>query len=442
MDSSIRSDSPATRFVMRVRWGVARRLPRPLLSLARLLARPEMDLPEIEPLACRPATLQGTRINLLIPAVSQRHVFGGIATALELFRQLCDAFPRARLVVLDETRARIAPDSFFASWPVVAARDADTGPERCVVYCGARQRSELPVAAQDAFLATAWWSAYVGQRIHLWQCQQFGDAPPLGYFIQDFEPGFYPWSSRYALAESTYRRPEQTVAVFNTRLLADYMDARGFGFPRRHVLEPRMNPAIQALREALAPFRKQRRILVYGRPSVERNAFALLVRALRLWRQRYGRATEWDLVSAGETHAGVDLGGGLALRSVGKLSLTDYAATIAGSAIGVSLMISPHPSYPPLEMAAFGCEVVTNAFANKDLSALSPRIHSVADLDAESVAAELVRSCEAFDRRRDSVEVPLGEAAVGGGFTDSDGAFPFCAELARQLGAGEARAVA
>ncbi|HSW32823.1 MAG TPA: hypothetical protein VLH36_04320, partial [Steroidobacteraceae bacterium] len=398
-----------------------------------------MDLPEIEPLACRRSTLEGPRINLLIPAVSERHVFGGIATALELFRQLSAAFPRARLVVLDETRARWAPHSFFANWPVVASGHGEAEAARCVVFCGARDRGELPVAPHDAFLATSWWSAYVGQRVREWQREQFGTVPAMGYFIQDFEPGFYPWSSRYALAESTYRRPDETIAVFNTRLLADYMHERGLRFSRRHVLEPRMNPAILAVRETLAPFRKQRRILVYGRPSVERNGFALLVRALRLWRERYARHAEWELVSAGETHAGVDLGGGVALRSVGKLTLTEYAAMIAGTAIGVSLMISPHPSYPPLEMAAFGCDVVTNGFANKDLSVLSPRIHSVSDLDAESVAAEIVRLCEAFDRRGESPVVQLDEAIVAGGFTEKDGAFPFCGELARQLGAGEAR---
>ena len=34
-------------------------------------------------------------------------------------------------------------------------------------------------------------------------------------------------------------------------------------------------------------------------------------------------------------------------------------------------MLSPHPSYPPLEMAASGGVAVTTVYANKDADALS-----------------------------------------------------------------------
>jgi hypothetical protein len=39
-------------------------------------------------------------------------------------------------------------------------------------------------------------------------------------------------------------------------------------------------------------------------------------------------------------------------------------------------MYSPHPSHPPIEMAASGVRVVTNRFGPKDLSLLSPAILS------------------------------------------------------------------
>lgn len=38
---------------------------------------------------------------------------------------------------------------------------------------------------------------------------------------------------------------------------------------------------------------------------------------------------------------------------------------------GISLMSSPHPSYPPLEMSVFGIKVITNNYSNKDLSSLT-----------------------------------------------------------------------
>ena len=71
------------------------------------------------------------------------------------------------------------------------------------------------------------------------------------------------------------------------------------------------------------------------------------------------------MVSAGKPHADIDLGDGVWLRSVGKLDLTEYATLLRGSAIGISLMISPHPSYPPIEMAHMGMLVLTNRFENE-----------------------------------------------------------------------------
>jgi hypothetical protein len=58
--------------------------------------------------------------------------------------------------------------------------------------------------------------------------------------------------------------------------------------------------------------------------------------------------------------------------------------------LGVSLMTSPHPSYPPLEMAASGMVVVTNRWGPKDLGTLSTRLVSVRP-DARGVAAALAR---------------------------------------------------
>ena len=56
------------------------------------------------------------------------------------------------------------------------------------------------------------------------------------------------------------------------------------------------------------------------------------------------------------------------LRNLGKLTMQDYDRVLRTAQIGLSLMLSPHPSYPPLEMAAYGMVVVTNRYGTKDLS--------------------------------------------------------------------------
>ena len=107
---------------------------------------------------------------------------------------------------------------------------------------------------------------------------------------------------------------------------------------------------------------------MYGRPGKPRNAFPLIVDGLRAWVERRDDAGDWEFVSAGQAHEPVDLGRGVRMVSSGKLELDAYADLLRTSAIGISLMASPHPSYPPLEMASLGMLVLTNRFGAKDLS--------------------------------------------------------------------------
>jgi hypothetical protein len=61
----------------------------------------------------------------------------------------------------------------------------------------------------------------------------------------------------------------------------------------------------------------------------------------------------------------VDLGGGFSLRLLPKVSLKEYVALLPTYDIGLSLMLTPHPSLTPIDMAAAGLVTVTNTYANK-----------------------------------------------------------------------------
>ena len=43
-----------------------------------------------------------------------------------------------------------------------------------------------------------------------------------------------------------------------------------------------------------------------------------------------------------------------------------YAELVGSVDLGLCLMSTPHPSYPPLDLAASGAVVVTNSFGNKE----------------------------------------------------------------------------
>jgi hypothetical protein len=59
-------------------------------------------------------------------------------------------------------------------------------------------------------------------------------------------------------------------------------------------------------------------------------------------------------------------------------------------------MISPHPSYPPLEMSTFGMKVITNSYENKDLSGFNQNIISLNSLTPDSIAEELLKLTRAY----------------------------------------------
>jgi len=90
--------------------------------------------------------------------------------------------------------------------------------------------------------------------------------------------------------------------------------------------------------------------------------------------------------------------------------------------VGLGLMVSPHPSYPPLEMAEFGVRVITNRFANKNLSGRTKNIVSMADARPTALAKALAEACDAFDAG--AIERDTRPAFLG-----TDDEFPFWKEL-------------
>lgn len=378
-----------------------RRLPR-LQKIAQALHRgfnsafAEEDIVEITPLNARPSAIETPRLNLLLPGVSKRHFFGGASTALQLLQALGQGI-ELRVLVTDERQFEGLDPAQFSGWSVRGAEEDDAC-GHCLVPLGNRHGATVPVRRADLFIASAWWTAHLTHVLTAWQAQAYGlPKRPFVYLIQDFEPGFYPWSAQYVLAEQTYQADKKLIAVFNSSQLRQFLHDRGYRFDAEYVFEPVLNPVLAEYLDLPNKTKKQRQILVYGRPSVPRNAFPLIVQALRLWAASDPRAAQWKVLSAGEGHPPVRLPNGVTLAPLGKLELRDYARTLSESAIGLALMISPHPSYPPLEMAAFGLRTLTNDFGSKRLARDHPNIVSLDSLSPDFIARQLTALTAAFD---------------------------------------------
>lgn len=388
------------------------------------------ELHRVTPRRAAAGGAQGPRLNLLLPTLNPGRTFGGARTALDLFDALAASFPRRRIVTFTPlSEAGLAGLPGFRG----VEPGEDAADDRQVVALPRGGSATLAVGPDDVFLATFWTTAELAIRLARWQAAEFNrPVRSFAYLVQDFEPGFYPWSAQSELARGTYAGQVPTIAVFNTSLLRDYFTGQGLGFAGEFTFEPRLAAALRSFLDE-PPRERQRRIVVYGRPETPRNAFPLIVDGLRAWAASDPKATGWTVESAGRSHPPIDLAAGLRLRSLGKLDLEAYGALLRESAVGLSLMISPHPSYPPLDMAHLGMLVATNRFGAKDLSTWHQNIRSLQSLSAEGIAAALRDLTDAFEADHgvgDRGQLLRPEFLADGPL------FPFAGELAERLTTG------
>src|SRR5262249_32008183 len=154
---------------------------------------------------------------------------------------------------------------------------------------------------------------------------------------------------------------------------------------------PQLNRSLRAILGS-GPKKKTRRLLVYGRPAIARNCYPAVEKGIRAWAERHPEFADWQVVSAGLAHKPLPLGAGRVMTSAGKFGMEQYGDLLMTSAAGLSLMSSPHPSYPPLEMAHFGLWTITNKYTNKDLAKSHENIISIDNIAPATIAAALAQA--------------------------------------------------
>ena len=344
----------------------------------------ERALPTCRRVLATPSNNRRPRINLIIPTVNPEQVFGGVATALKVFNALAASlgpdFDR-RIVVTDAAIGREAlalHDDYSLSRP-----GADFDHEERLLVDMENRAFPLMLRRGDIFMASAWWNADQSIELGKNQLEYFQRKTPFVYLVQDFEPNFYGWSTQWAIAENTYRQARDAIAIINSNELYAYMMEK-YGFSNALLLPYVPNRTIV---NSLVDVDRKKQILIYGRPSVARNCFELLMNGLLAWQARNPvEAAGWNIVSVGESYP---VGYAFPVQNLtvlGKVDLPAYGQLLSESSIGISLMVSPHPSYPPLEMAQAGVVTITNSFENKDLSSYSDTILNIDSFESEALA--------------------------------------------------------
>lgn len=330
------------------------------------------------------------RLNLVVPNFTQFSVFGGITTALKVFQAIADqlGFDKRILVIGSE---------HYSKYTYNAPEFTHNAKKNGLFFLS--ENPEIKIGEKDIFVFTSWMTAYLFFPIFRQQKQMFElKNRKIIYLIQDFEPGFYPWSTEYLLAETTYRNHDETIAVFNSQELYHYFKQHGYSYSSEFAFRPCLNDSLKKELLAARPVKKRKKIIIiYGRPVAARNTFSLIYTVLKLWSHEYKDARNWKIYSLGDKFSDIRLENNT-IQFLGKLSLQEYAQIMLHASVGISMMVSPHPSYPPLEMSTFGVKTITNSFGTKDLSGFNNNIVSIDNCSPDLMVKKLKEICDQYGK--------------------------------------------
>lgn len=329
--------------------------------------------PAIEPLSVYSSPGVGPRINLITDNIHPGSLFGGVGTAVILATLLArDTNAKLRVI----TRHKPADRGGFARLLECNGISLTSNVDFTLIGVDDPE-AQLDVSEHDRFITTSWWTTTAVLRSI--------PAARVEYLLQEDERMFYPYGDEWLrCAELLARRDLR--CIVNTDLLYRHLCGSGLGHLAEHavVFEPAFPESMFHREER--PAGRKRRLFFYARPNNERNLFH---RGLEVLDQAVAEGlfppTEWEMVFAGSPLEPISLGGLVKPTMLGNLGWREYGELVRGVDLGVSLMATPHPSYPPLDLAASGAAVLTNRFGLKqDLSEYSPNI-VCADLDTASL---------------------------------------------------------
>jgi glycosyltransferase involved in cell wall biosynthesis len=197
-----------------------------------------------------------------------------------------------------------------------------------------------------------------------------------GYFIQDYEPWFFPMSERSLSMENTYRYDYFKITIGKwlvNKLAAD------FGSPARHF----SFCADTDVYKPLAKTPKEKAVCFIYQPDKARRCAGLGVRALRIVKEL---RPDWTICLYGNTESpAIDL----TSEDWGVISVQDCNALYNRCSIGLCIS-SSNPSRIPFEMMAAGLPVV-DIHRENNLYDLPENAALLAEASPEGIATAIVK---------------------------------------------------
>lgn len=242
--------------------------------------------------------------------------------------------------------------------------------------------------SEDVMMATHWSTVSLAQSVS----SMVGE---IMYFVQDFEPAFYPMGSEYILAENTYRKGLYAITSgpwCEHLLKRDYgMEADSFRFPVD-------NSIYRA--DAASGKERGKRILYFAKPEMPRRCFLIGTMALR---EFHRLRPDYEILFFGSGNA-KQYPQDYPVSYLDVVpTLQDLAELYATSAAGL-VFSTTNPSLVPYEMMACGLPVVDLGRPGNEVNYAGRHdIALLADPDPATMArqlAELVDDPDEIEMRR------------------------------------------
>jgi hypothetical protein len=312
----------------------------------------------IQPLSVYWAPGPSRRINLITDSISSGSLFGGVATAAILAVLLAKR-TNAKLRVV--TRSEPPDEAGFANVLRCNGIDYDGNIEFLQMAIW-DEKAQLDICDGDRFLTTSWWTT----------AAVLGSVPAskVDYLLQEDERMFYPHGDDWLRCQELLSRRDIRF-IINTEMLYRHFLASGFDHFEQQAIwfEPAF--PMQSFRpQSEKNSGEKLKLFFYARPNNLRNLFYRGIEVLdRAVAQGVLDPDLWDICFVGKDVPRLRLGGKIEPTVLPTMGWKEYGAFIASVDVGLCLMATPHPSYPPLDLAVAGALVVTNQFGlKKDLS--------------------------------------------------------------------------
>lgn len=260
------------------------------------------------------------------------------------------------------------------------------------------------IPRSNASFCTLWTTAYLQLK--------YNQTARKYYLMQDYEPSFYQAGNIYGVIEQTYR--------FNFSCIAN---TEGVGNKYQQysdditIFPPGVDNSIFYPNTDKYSIGKPARLVFYGRPSNPRNCFLLGLQILISLKRKMGDSIE--IISVGEDWDVNDFEVSGIVENRGLLgSMEDVADLYRNADIGLVFMMTPHPSYQPLEYMASGCLTATNInesnqwILSEENSLL---IEPIPELAAQKIHNLLQNETEWVNRRNNAFSA-IGRLSWGNAF--------------------------